>query len=73
MALSYSDVNHLTDLVRRVARLEETVEALQRGRDLTTEISALKMRLGSLQSQINGLRRGGGDSPSDYNPPETAV
>ena len=65
MALSYSDVAHLQDLVRRVAALEERLDAMQEGRDYAGEIQALKMRLGSLQSQLNLLRRGAGSIAPD--------
>jgi hypothetical protein len=51
--LSSSDANLILDLQRRVAALEEE----RGGRGLKEEISTLKMRLGSLQGQINSLRR----------------
>jgi hypothetical protein len=50
--LSSSDANLIIDLQRRVAELEA-----RSGRDLTQEIGTLKMRLGSLQGQINSLRK----------------
>jgi hypothetical protein len=70
--MSQHDAVLYRELKGRVERLEAVVEALQVDKELRAEISVLRMRLGSLQGQINTLRALHGRTPIEP-PPDAPV